>query len=144
MPEGVNVLVVVGTANPISRYQARRLEAATNVSLLTAPVERYEEPTAVLDQIAEGAVARLAEGRFGALIATGGDTMNAILDRLNIRQFEVLEEFEPGFPLGRASLGDGRSLLIAMKAGGFGGQNTLVHAVAQLRRALPNTEQRIT
>ena len=58
--------------------------------------------------------------RFGALIATGGDTMEAILDLLNVREFEILQELDPGFPLGRARLGNGRLLLLAMKAGGFG------------------------
>ena len=67
------------------------------------------------------------------VIATGGDTMEAILDRLNIFAFEILQELEPGFPLGRAFLGNGRELLIAMKAGGFGDDDTLRRAIAQLR-----------
>ena len=73
--------------------------------------------------------------RFGALIATGGDTMEAILDLLNVREFEILQELDPGFPLGHARLGDGRSLLLAMKAGGFGSDDALERAVARIRGA---------
>ncbi|WP_328587055.1 nucleotide-binding domain containing protein, partial [Pseudomonas syringae group genomosp. 3] len=73
--------------------------------------------------------------RFGALIATGGDTMEAVLDLLNVREFEVLQELEPGFPLSRAKLGGGRTLLLAMKAGGFGSDDSLERAIAQIRGA---------
>ena len=71
--------------------------------------------------------------RFGALIATGGDTMEAILDFVDVREFEILQELDPEFPLGQARLGDGRTLLLAMKAGGFGSDDALVRAVARIR-----------
>jgi uncharacterized protein YgbK (DUF1537 family) len=67
------------------------------------------------------------------LIATGGDTMEAVLDLLDVHEFEILEELDPGFPLGRARLADGRAFLLAMKAGGFGTDDALVRAVARLR-----------
>ena len=36
---------------------------------------------------------------FDALIATGGDTMAALLDAQGIHAFTLLSELEPGFPL---------------------------------------------
>jgi D-threonate/D-erythronate kinase len=135
----VEILVVVGTANPLSHHQVTRLQGMGNVVVLTAPADRQQEPKIVLDGVAGEAARRLEVGAFDALIATGGDTVEAILDRLNIRQLEVLDELEPGFPLGRAELTDGRPLLIAMKAGGFGEDRTLSRAVARLRRAPPRT-----
>ena len=69
------------------------------------------------------------------MIATGGDTMDAILDLLNVREFEILQELDPGFPLGLARLGDGRSLLLAMKAGGFGSDDAVKRAAARIRGA---------
>ena len=66
------------------------------------------------------------------MIATGGDTMEAILNLLDVREFEILQELDPGFPLGRARLGDGRLLLLAMKAGGFGSDDALERAVARI------------
>jgi uncharacterized protein YgbK (DUF1537 family) len=95
-------------------------------------VERIDDPNSILRDIAQAAARRLVNERFDVVIATGGDTMEAILDGLDISSFEILQELEPGFPLGRAFL-NGRELLIAMKAGGFGDDDTLRRAIAQLR-----------
>jgi len=89
----------------------------------------------VLRRIAQDAAHELEDPRFGALVATGGDTMEAVLDLLDVREFEILQELDPGFPLGRARLGGGRSLLLAMKAGGFGGDDALQRAVMRIRGA---------
>jgi uncharacterized protein YgbK (DUF1537 family) len=127
------VLVVIGSANLRSHIQADQLQKASGVMLLRGPRTRERDPAAVLRRIAEGAAQELQGPRFGALIATGGDTMEAVLDLLDVREFEILQELDPGFPLGRARLGDGRSLLLAMKAGGFGSDDALRRAVARLR-----------
>jgi uncharacterized protein YgbK (DUF1537 family) len=128
-----DVLVVVGSANPRSQRQADDIDRMPGVTLLRAPREREHDSGAVLRRIAAEAAQVLRRGRFEALIATGGDTMEAILDQLEVREFEVLQELQPGFPLGRATLDAGRHLLLAMKAGGFGGDNALLRAVTQLR-----------
>lgn len=130
-----DVLVVIGSANPRSHRQADQLQGARGVTLLRGPGTRERDPAAVLRRIAEDAVRTFQNPRFGALIATGGDTMEAILDLLNVREFEILEELDPGFPIGHARLSDGRPLLLAMKAGGFGGDDALERAVARLRGA---------
>jgi uncharacterized protein YgbK (DUF1537 family) len=130
-----DVLVVVGSANLRSHRQADQLQEFSGLTLLRGPIARERDPTVVLRRIAESAARALQDPRFGALIATGGDTMEAILDLLNVREFEILQELEPGFPMGRARLGDGRSLLLAMKAGGFGSDEALERAVARIRGA---------
>ncbi|MBZ9870366.1 four-carbon acid sugar kinase family protein [Mesorhizobium sp. BR1-1-9] len=130
-----DILIAIGSANPLSHRQADRVAAEAGVTLLRAPAQRADDPVFVLREIAQDAAGRLRDKRFDVVIATGGDTMEAILDRLNIRAFEILREFEPGFPLGRAFRGDGGELLIAMKAGGFGDDDTLRCAIAQLRQA---------
>lgn len=135
-----DVLVVIGSANRRSHAQADQLQAdqlhqAGGVTLLRAPTTRNQDPAAVLRSIAQDAAAQLQDPRFGALIATGGDTMEAILDLLDVHEFEILQELDPGFPLGRATLADGRSLLLAMKAGGFGGDDALVRAALRIRGA---------
>jgi len=134
---GNDVLVVIGSANLRSHLQADQLQQADGVKLLRGPRTREQDPGALLRRIAQDAAGQLQDPRFGALIATGGDTMEAILDLLKVREFEILQELDPGFPLGRARLGDGRSLLLAMKAGGFGGDDALQHAVARIRGATP-------
>jgi len=134
---GNEVLVAVGSANPHSHIQADHVQEALGVMLLRGPKVREQDPAAVLRRIAEAAARELQDPRFGALIATGGDTMEAILDLLGVREFEILQELESGFPLGRARLGDGRLLLLAMKAGGFGSDDALVRAVSRLRGTTP-------
>ncbi len=134
-PTDGNVLVVIGSANPRSHGQARLIDQMSGVTLLRGPSAREADPAAVLHRIAAGSVQALLSGTFGALVATGGDTMEAILDRLDVREFEILEEFEPGFPLGRTTLDNGKQLMLAMKAGGFGDDHTLCRAVAKLHRA---------
>ena len=133
--EGISndVLAVIGSANPRSHIQADQLQEAGGTMLLRSPRTREGDPAAVLRCIAEDAARQLQDPRFGALIATGGDTMEAILDLLDVREFEILQELDPGFPLGRARLGDGRSLLLAMKAGGFGSDDALLRVVARIR-----------
>jgi uncharacterized protein YgbK (DUF1537 family) len=128
-----DVLVVIGSANPRSHRQADLIRDLGGVTLLRGPGEREGDPAAVLRRIAADAARALQDPRFGALIATGGDTMEAILDLLNIREFEILQELDPGFPLAHARLGDGRTLLLAMKAGGFGNDDAVQRAVARLR-----------
>jgi uncharacterized protein YgbK (DUF1537 family) len=130
-----DVLVVIGSANMRSHIQADLLQQATGVMLLRGPKVRERDPAAVLRRIAQDAARELQDPRFGALIATGGDTMEAVLDLLNVREFEILQELDPGFPLGHARLGDGRSLLLAMKAGGFGSDDALERAIARIRGA---------
>jgi uncharacterized protein YgbK (DUF1537 family) len=130
-----DVLVVIGSANLRSHLQADQLQEGGGVVLLRGPRARERDPAAVLRRIAEDAAHELEDPRFGALVATGGDTMEAVLDLLDVREFEILQELDPGFPLGRARLGGGRSLLLAMKAGGFGGDDALQRAVMRIRGA---------
>jgi uncharacterized protein YgbK (DUF1537 family) len=129
-----DILIAIGSANPLSHRQADQVAAEAGVTLLRAPAQRADDPVFVLRGIAQDAAGRLRDKRFDVVIATGGDTLEAILDRLDIRAFEILQEFEPGFPLGRGFLGDGCELLVAMKAGGFGDDDTLRRAIAQLRQ----------
>jgi uncharacterized protein YgbK (DUF1537 family) len=130
---GSDVLVVIGSANLRSHRQADQLQDAGGTLLLRGPIAREPDPAAVLRRLAADAARTLQDPSIGALIATGGDTMEAVLDLLDIHEFEILQELEPGFPLGHARLGDGRSLLLAMKAGGFGSDDAVKRAVARLR-----------
>ncbi|WFU45436.1 four-carbon acid sugar kinase family protein (plasmid) [Bradyrhizobium sp. CB82] len=138
---GSQILVVVGSANPRSHRQADRIGVEPGVALLRAPVERIDDPNSILRDIAQAAARRLVDERCDVVIATGGDTMEAILDSLDVSAFEILQELEPGFPLGRASVGNGRELLLAMKAGGFGDDDTLRRAVARLRACASVSEK---
>lgn len=130
------VLMVIGSANPRSHRQAEYVRQLPGVTLLRGPAERESDPAALLRRIAQQAAQAFQDPRFGALIATGGDTMEAVLDLLDVHAFDIVQELDPGFPLGRARLADGRTFLLAMKAGGFGTDDALARAVARIRSAL--------
>ena len=139
---GLRVLVVVGSANPVSHAQADALEAgpalvvsdltsapaAARIVCLRAPRGRQTDPGEVLAALADQAAAAIARRDFDVVIATGGETIAAILERLGVSSFTLVKELEPGFPVGRAERAGEKPLILAMKAGGFGGPQTLVRA----------------
>lgn len=130
----MHTLVVVGSANPVSKVQAKNASRLSFVTCVTGPNVRTGDPQAVLSGIADAAMGAIESTEITALIATGGDTMDVMLKRLNIQQFSLEGEFEPGFPIGRATLEDGRKLVLSMKAGGFGTPETLYRAASMLRK----------
>ena len=143
---GKRALIVVGSANPISHAQCRALRAqgvpvvtdmadgpgVASVLCLHAPLQPREDPGAVLADLAGQSVGALTRHDYDVVIASGGETIAAILDRIGILSFTLTHELEPGFPVGRAERSEGTSLTLAMKAGGFGSTTTLLHAAALL------------
>ena len=138
-------LIVAGSANPVTHRQCDALQAQgvpivhdmaeapgnAYVLCLSAPPQRQKNAATVLANIADQAVAAVCgHGGYDVVIATGGETMAAILDRLGISRFVLTGELEPGFPVGRAQRPDGTWLTIAMKAGGFGSETTLLRAAS--------------
>jgi uncharacterized protein YgbK (DUF1537 family) len=72
-----------------------------------------------------------AAPKIGALVATGGETACALLTRLGVHGIRLIDEVEPGVPLG---VGIGmRSLPIVTKAGAFGGPDTLRRCLDRLK-----------
>ncbi|QFI69100.1 four-carbon acid sugar kinase family protein [Sinorhizobium alkalisoli] len=142
------VLVLVGSANQVSRSQCERL-AATGASValraadldetasivcIRTPHIRTSDPAKALATLVDEAEIALSRHRYDAIVATGGETMQALLERLTIHAFDLIRELEPGFPLGCARLADGRMMLLAMKAGGFGSDMTLRNAADTICR----------
>ncbi|MBP1872868.1 uncharacterized protein YgbK (DUF1537 family) [Ensifer adhaerens] len=146
MPSVRRVLVVVGSANRVSRGQTPALHAAgdaiatrasditgeTQIACLRAPASREADARNVLSTLVDEAYAVLQQHRFGAVIATGGETMDALLQRLSVKSFALIGELEPGFPMGYATRETGQPLVIALKAGGFGTPTTLLNAARHL------------
>jgi D-threonate/D-erythronate kinase len=147
------VLVVVGSLSGIAREQVRRLvevygdvsvEAAGKDAVVAAgevlsggtcavvhsPEERNASGEAVIGTLA-GVVGRLSEERlFGGLIMTGGATAVGVARRLGATGIKLEGEVEAGVPVG-ALIGP-NPYPVVTKAGGFGGQDTLVGAVQAL------------
>jgi uncharacterized protein YgbK (DUF1537 family) len=127
------ILVVVGSANAVSHEQCDLVENAQGVTVLRAPAARTPDSSGTLHKLVQAAISALETGDYGSVIATGGDTMQAILDGLGIHCFTLCGEVEAGFPVG---LSDhvGQPLILGMKAGGFGTAETLVNAAKHLAK----------
>lgn len=140
------MVIVAGSANPVTHAQCKILReqgvpVVTNLAdapgdarviCLRAPLQRQANASAVMADLAGQAAAAIARHDYDAVIATGGETMAAILDRLGVSRFFLTRELEPGFPVGRAERADETSLTIAMKAGGFGSPSALLDAARDL------------
>jgi uncharacterized protein YgbK (DUF1537 family) len=66
-----------------------------------------------------------------ALVATGGETAAALLMRLGVDGIRLVDEIEPGIPLG-LTLGE-VSVPAVTKAGGFGNEGCLTRIIERLR-----------
>ena len=69
---------------------------------------------------------------FAGLIATGGDTVYALLSKLGVHSIRLLDEVEPGVPLG-ITVG-AVSLPVVTKAGAFGDAHTLRRSLERLHQ----------
>ncbi|MEO9652253.1 MAG: four-carbon acid sugar kinase family protein [Roseobacter sp.] len=132
------VLVVVGSANAVSHEQCDLVEGIAGVTVLRAPIARTQDSSGTLHNLVQDAARALETGDYGSVIATGGDTMEAILDGLGIHSFELSGEVEAGFPVGLSEHG-GQPLILGMKAGGFGTADTLANAINHLTKLKERT-----
>ena len=132
------VLVVVGSANAVSHEQCDLVEKVSGITVLRTPVARTQDSSTTLHNLVQTAVRTLETGDYGAVIATGGDTMEAILNGLGIHCFALSGEVEAGFPVGLSDYA-GQPLILGMKAGGFGSADTLANAVKHLTKLKERT-----
>lgn len=120
------VLVVVGSANPVSREQAGRLRRAQLecVTVLDVADVGLAEPTQMVRALAGRAVSCLASLPIPvAVVATGGDMTLAICEAMGEDTIWTCGEVLPGIPWG--TLENSGAILVS-KAGGFGGRESLV------------------
>lgn len=127
----LKVLVVVGSANATSHEQSEVVAGVSGVTVLRAPLIRTRDSAQALHTLVQTAIKALNTGDYGAVIATGGDTMEAVINALGINGFALTGEVEAGFPIGMSDL-DGQPFILGMKAGGFGRPNTLANAAQRL------------
>jgi uncharacterized protein YgbK (DUF1537 family) len=166
------ILVVVSSANDVSRRQVRRcaealgarmqavmpgledlaeadraaawagrvaLDPGAEVLALGAPAERLagvpqvEAGARVAAGLAAAVHAVLGRARAGALILVGGDGAEATLDRLGVEALHVLRRVVEGVPVSRTLGAAGAGLVVVTKAGGFGGDGTLLAVIESLR-----------
>lgn len=151
------LLFVVGSRAEPSAQQVAALVEAGHAYLSRAPNGRVEVESAaasgapvvvlvatpgadgragqaaqVADGLAEGVAQLLQRCRVSAVVATGGDTAIAILQRLCEPTLRVIGSLLPGIAVSRIQCGGG-SLWFVTKAGGFGTRDTFVTIARRLR-----------
>jgi uncharacterized protein YgbK (DUF1537 family) len=86
----------------------------------------------IVDGLAQAGSRLVREGRISGIVATGGDTANALCNSLGAEALEILGEVEAGIPIMRL-LGE-RSLTLVTKAGGFGSQAAMGDALLKVKQ----------
>ncbi|MEV3857404.1 four-carbon acid sugar kinase family protein [Streptomyces sp. NPDC050095] len=131
-------LVVVGSANPVSRRQLAALRRhAPHVRVAHTPQDRREAPHHLLPGLAEQVRELVADGTVDALVLTGGETAAVVLSGLGADGFDLLDEPEPGVAQGL--LTGVRRIPLVIKAGGFGDDATLLRLSRRLTGAPLNS-----
>ncbi len=139
---------------PVAKFEVRRcvgevvaaLKVGVDVSITSAPkegsadefishalghgIKENEAKLFIEEAIGEVTSAVLNEAEVLGLILTGGATSLMVCQKLQADRVSIMEEIEPGIPLVRLSNG----MLAVTKAGGFGVEDSLVHATQRLRR----------
>ena len=90
------------------------------------------DPAEVAQRLSEGVATLLGRRPIAAVVATGGDTALAILQRLSQPMLRVMGNLLPGIPFSRIHVG-GREVWFVTKAGGFGARDTFVALAHRLR-----------
>jgi D-threonate/D-erythronate kinase len=86
----------------------------------------------IVDGLAQVANRLVHEGRISGIVATGGDTANALCNTLGAQALEILGEVEAGIPVMRL-LGE-QSLPLVTKAGGFGSPTAITDALVKVKQ----------
>lgn len=115
-------LVVRSSREEIAATQ--RLGARLNLS--AAQVAQQ-----IVHGLAKSARRLVQENRVSGIVATGGDTANALCDALGAQALEILGEVEAGIPIMRL-LGE-QSLPLVTKAGGFGSPAAMQGALEKVK-----------
>jgi D-threonate/D-erythronate kinase len=115
-----------------------KLNERQSTVLLVAPADRTQDLPAELiprrfAALAASIVAARPNGGISGIAVTGGDGARALVNALGASGIALRDEITTGVPVGTLTGGRAEGLPIATKAGGFGGDDTLVRAAHSLR-----------
>lgn len=122
------LLVVAGSAHPVTRAQVARLRARGSSGVLTAPAEAAASPgarEAIVRRLADAARQAIERAPPGTLLLTGGETAYSVCRALGAAGIALAGEVEPGLAIGALLGGPFAGLTVITKAGGFGDPATL-------------------
>jgi D-threonate/D-erythronate kinase len=124
LASGTNAALVVNASrDEIAATQ--QLGASLNLS----PAQVAQR---IVDGLAQVGSRLISEGRISGIVATGGDTANALCSALDAQALAILGEVEAGIPIMRL-LGT-YSLPLVTKAGGFGSPAAIADALVKVKQ----------
>jgi len=124
--EGGDVVHLDARCGLLDIGAARDAIAGHATALVRVPTDAEGmTPAAIARALGRSVAALLGAAPIGAVLATGGDTVLAILGALRADAVTLVGEVQPGIPLIRADL-DGRPVWMVTKAGGFGDDDLFV------------------
>jgi uncharacterized protein YgbK (DUF1537 family) len=106
--------------------------AATQQLGATLNLSAAQVAQRIVDGLAQVGNRLVYEGRVSGIVATGGDTANALCNVLGAQALEILGEVEAGIPIMRL-MGE-RSLPLVTKAGGFGSPAAIGDALVKVKQ----------
>jgi uncharacterized protein YgbK (DUF1537 family) len=127
------VLVVSGSAHPVSRAQVDRLRRVRPDVPLGEAGRFPGNPGRTLEDVVRRAAAAARKNGARRFAVTGGQTAAALAAALRVRRWRVLSEVERGVPL-LSSVGPGARTWWVVKPGGFGKENAWKRAIQCLAR----------
>ena len=116
-------LVVSATREEIAATQ----QLGAKLDLTAAQVAQR-----IVDGLAQTGSSLVHEGRVSGIVATGGDTANALCNALGAQALEILGEVEAGIPVMRL-IGE-QTLPVVTKAGGFGTPAAFAEALMKVKQ----------
>jgi D-threonate/D-erythronate kinase len=90
-----------------------------------------EMPSLIEASLGKIVSSTIKKNKLNGIVLTGGDTAKAIAKKLGVTGIELIDEVERGLPLSKMIGGPG--LLTVTKAGAFGTDYSLHHAVKRLK-----------
>lgn len=113
--------------------RASRAEIATTQQLgAKLNLSAAQVAQRIADGLAQAASGLVRENCISGIVATGGDTANALCNALGAQALEILGEVEAGIPVMRI-LGE-QSLPLVTKAGGFGSPTAMADALMKVKQ----------
>jgi len=119
------LLVVAGSAHPVTRAQVARL-AGRGARVLAPAATSSGVPAAVAAELGAAARRELARAAPGTLLLTGGETAYSVCRALGASGLVLAGEAAPGIAVGALLDGPFAGLTVLTKAGGFGDPDALV------------------
>jgi uncharacterized protein YgbK (DUF1537 family) len=106
--------------------------AATQRMGATLNLSAAQVAQQIVDTLAKLACHLIHKNQISGIVATGGDTANALCNALSAQALEILGEVEAGIPVMRV-VGD-QSIPLVTKAGGFGSPAAIQDALMKVKQ----------